>query len=63
MNRLRLATLAILLLSNAFPAQARISINGPEQSGAAAHRVIGFLSIKLGSPATSAQNEASERHK
>lgn len=30
---------------------------------AAAHRVIGFLSIKPGSPATSAQNEASERYK
>lgn len=62
MSRLRLTTSPILFLSNALTAQARISINGPEQSSATAHRVIDVLSIELGGPARSAQNEASERH-
>lgn len=44
---MRTVVVAALLLASAFTAQAKISINGPEQAGTAKDRVINILSIDL----------------
>jgi hypothetical protein len=44
---MRIAIVAALLLTGAVVAQAKISINGPQQSGAATNQVVSILSITL----------------
>jgi hypothetical protein len=47
MNRLKIATFSTLLLASALTAQAKITVNGPGQSGASADRVVAILSINV----------------
>lgn len=45
MDRLRVAAIAILLLGSALAAQAKITVNGPAQTGATQDRVVAILFI------------------
>jgi hypothetical protein len=48
MNRLKIATVVILLVASAAAVQAKIAINGPAQFGAATDQVVGILSVEIG---------------